>query len=219
MRKNNSDEFFFEDELRNVWRQSVGYNFPNLTYEQQSVMVEEIMKKEIKPRTILVDKIIKMTQDSSHNMAMVYNDLDLFLLNYKENLEDKISFIKLDQKVVSYNKAIWLPHHHLIYSTFKKKINQLIEGGFFNHWMNPYFSHQSILDEEIVDDKVVLTMDHLSVGFTIWLGILFIATVAFAAEFVHFNPFNLIGGFVIDLIVNVFNRVFICKAINRMFSI
>ena len=73
------------------------------------------------------------------------------------------SFIKLDQKVVSYNKAIWLPHQQLIYSTFKKKIIQLIKGGFFDHWMDPYFKHRSILDEEVVDDKVVLAMNHLLV--------------------------------------------------------
>ena len=148
-----------------------------------------------------------MTQNSSQNLAMVYNDLDLFLLNYKKNLEDKISFIKLDQKVVSYNKAIWLPHHHLIYSTFKKKINQMIEGGFFDHWMDPYLKHRSILNEEIVDDRVVLTMNILSVGFTVLLGFLCIAFVAYFAESIHFNRLNFIHGFLIAMAVKLFYSV------------
>ena len=47
---------------------------------------------------------------------------------------------------------------------------------------------QSLVEKEEEEDKVVLTMDHMSVGFTLWLGMLLIA---FIMEFARFGLYTL----------------------------
>lgn len=145
-----------------------------------------------------VDSIFQQLKKESFKAAVVYNDLQLSLYNYKkpEN-RTVLNFIKLDQKVISYNIGILLPAQKIyLHSTMKKKINQLIEAGFFNHWIDSYLSHRSVQVIETEDVKVVLTMDHLSVGFILWFAVLLFASVAFIAELSRiFIPFFIHGMF------------------------
>ena len=131
-----------------------------------------------------IENILNKIQSSTFKGAAVHRDLSLFLYNFKKAPEDKLQFIKLDQNTISYNMAVSLPRETgYLSSTIKEKISQLIEGGFFNHWMDYYLKHRSVLEQEIEDDKVVLTMqDHLYVGFTIWLVMLLICSIAFTME-------------------------------------
>ena len=208
MRKDNSDERGLEDHDRLFFIDIIENGYPDLSVDERAAKIDKEVAKKIKPRTTEINEVLAKSQNPKSNVAAIFNDLDLFLHNYKKNLKDKFHFHKLDQKFVSCNKAVWLPHHHLIASTFKKKISLLIEGGFFNHWMDPYLSHRSVLEEEIVDDRIVLTMDHLSVGFTLWLGILFIATVAFVSEFCQINAPNFVRGLISESIIRAFFRHF-----------
>ena len=206
MRKDNSDERASEDHERMFIESIMQAGYPDLSVDERAVKINKEVERTKKPRTTEVDDILVRIQNPQSNIAAIFNDLDLFLHNYKKNLKDKFHFHKLDQNFVSCNKAVWLPRHHLISSTFKKKISQLIEGGFFNHWMDPYLSHRSVLEEEIVDDRIVLTLDHLSVGFTLWLGILFIATVAFFTEFCRIHAQNFVRGLISEINVQAFFR-------------
>lgn len=64
---------------------------------------------------------------------------------------------------------------------FIKKVNQLIEGGFFNLW----FSHQRKPSSEHkiqVETKIVLKIEHLGVGFSIFLVLLLITILVFVGE-------------------------------------
>ena len=95
----------------------------------------------------------------------------------------------------------------LLHSTFKRKINQLIQGGFFNQWFDPYLNHQSMFDNEMRTDKIVLTMDHLTPGFTIWLSALKIASISFIVELIRFYFCNFLRSMLIKDILEVFYRM------------
>ena len=146
-------------------------------------------------------------------VAAVFNDFLLPLYNYKRPPEKKIHFITLDQKLISYNMVIYF--HKLLYdnvdvllhSTFKRKINQLIQGGFFNHWFDPYLNHRSMVENEVTADKIVLTMDLLTPGFTIWLSVLLIALIAFIVELIRFYFRNFLRSMLIKRILRVLYRM------------
>ena len=143
--------------------------------------------------TIFVkDKILNQTQNPSFKGVVLYSELQLMLFNFKREPDDKMKFCKLDQKVFSYNQAIYLPDFKdFLHSTFKWKVTQLIQGGFFNHWMEPYLNHRSIVEKELDENKIVLTMEHMTVGFTIWLAFLTISSIAFIVELTRFKCRNL----------------------------
>ena len=136
-------------------------------------------------------KIFQNLQNSSFRGAAIFNELGLSLQNYKKNLSEKIYFHKLDQNVISYNLVVTLPEQwSSLHPTFKWKIKQLIQGGFFDHWLKQYTTHRSVVEKKLEEDKVVLTMDHLSVGFTIWLAMLLISLLGFIGEQIKFRITN-----------------------------
>ena len=131
--------------------------------------------------------ILNETKNSSFKGAALLDDSHLLFYNYKKQPKDKFYFHKLKQNFLSYNMAVLLPDSLMYQSTFKLKMNQLIHGVFFDYWMNKYLHHSSLVNGQKEDSKVVLTMNHLSVGFSIWLAMLLIALVTFIAEFVKFR--------------------------------
>ena len=133
-------------------------------------------------------EILNQTQNSSFNGAVIYPELQMYLHNYKKAVKDQFYFHTLKEKMISYNIAVAIPDsYNYLHSTFKLKINQLIQGGFFDHWMELYMTDPSLIEKEVEDDKIVLTIDHLSVGFTLWLGMLLIASTTFTIELVRFS--------------------------------
>lgn len=139
------------------------------------------------------DKIFEQLQNTSFRGAVVYNQLDLTAFNYKVPQDEKRSFNSLEKRVMSYNLGVVIQRKkNYLASTLKRKVDQLIQAGFFNHWMNKYKSHQSLIKRDLEEVKVVLTMDHLSVGFTLWLAVLLIASIAFATEFTRIYLRNFI---------------------------
>ena len=146
----------------------------------------------------LIDDILHLLQDSSFKGAAIHRELNISIYNYKKRSGEKFYFHKLEQKVMSYNLAVFLPYEKkYLGPTFKWKIKQLIEGGFFDHWISNYMRHHSIIEKDLEDDKVVLTMnDHLYPGFAIWLTMLLIASIAFGAELARFYIRNSICNFI-----------------------
>ena len=169
-----------------------------------------------------INKIFKQLQNSSCKNFAVFNELALSMLNYKKEPKDRVSFHQLEKKLLSHNIHVSLPlKHNFLYSTFEWKIKQLVQGGFFNHWMDRYLSHPSVKAPEPEDNRVVLTMDHLSVGFTIWLGVLLIASIALVAELARFLIANYLREILFQMILrkhqklrrrhlNIANNVNIC---------
>ena len=150
------------------------------------------------------DDILEQSQNSSFKGSSIFNDLFLSMFNYKKEPEDRLYFNQLDQNVISHNLHIKMPRKsHFLYSTFDWKIKQLIQGGFFNVWIERYKSHSSVQSPQPDPDKgkVVLTMDHLSVGFIIWLVSLAIASAVMVLEHARFHLSNFFYGTVRRIIL------------------
>ena len=130
------------------------------------------------------------------------------MYNYRREPKDRRYFHQLDQKVLSYNVHVIFPlRQQFLYSTFDWKIRQLVEGGFFVHWFDRYLSDSSLRKPEPKDSRVVLTMDHLSVGFNIFLGMLMIALLAFSVELARVHLANYLRGFLLQMILSKHQRL------------
>ena len=150
-------------------------------------------------------KILKQLQNASFRTFAVDNELTFSTNNYKKEPKDRLYFHQLDGfNLLSYNVHVLLPpSYNFLYSTFDWKIKQLVEGGFFVYWIERHLNHPSlrILEPDPDDDKIVLTLDHLSVGFIICLGMLLVALVAMIAELVRFHLANYLRGFLFQMIL------------------
>ena len=148
--------------------------------------------------------IYEQLQNSSFKGFLLGNDFTISMYNHKKEPKDRIFFHRLDQKAFSSNVHVHLPlKYNFLYSTLDRKVSQLVEGGFFVHWIDRYLSDSSLRkpEPEPDDDKVVLTMDHLSVGFIIWLGMLLIASGAFIAETARVHLANYLHEFFFQMIL------------------
>ena len=150
----------------------------------------------------------QLHSNSSFKGAAMQRELDLFMYNYKKHPEEKLNFRKLEEKAISYNLAVHLPPYWtFLHSTVKTKVNQLIQAGFFKYWLDPYLNHPSMIEEPLEEDKIVLTFDHLSVGFTLWIGMLLIATLGFIAEFARCYVPIYVKALVIKIVLKSFFKI------------
>ena len=149
-----------------------------------------------------MDTVFNQMQNSSYKGSFFYNELAFLMHNYKKEPKDRLYFNQLDKKVRDHNVHVALPlKYNFIYSTLDRKIRQLVESGFFVHWFDRYLSDSSLRKPEPEDNRVVLTMEHLSVGFIIWLGMLLIASVAMIVELVRFHLLNYLRRFFFQMIL------------------
>ena len=125
-------------------------------------------------------RILERLQDSSFKGVAIFDEATLKLQNY--NREDKLKFEIIEQKINSHNFGVQSHTYSFLNPIYLKKIHQLIEGGFFQLWFERVNSHRSLAEKEVEDDKVVLTMDHLGVGFIFTVVLLLISMVAFIGE-------------------------------------
>ena len=122
---------------------------------------------------------------------MLHKDISLALYNYRKPLKERLSFITINEKIFNHRLTLFLQEtDNYLTPTFKWKMLQLIEGGFFNHWIGSFLSHRSVNEKEAKEEKIVLTMEHLNVGFTIWISLLMISSVALTAELVFKHTSN-----------------------------
>ena len=155
-----------------------------------------------------IPTIFKQLQDPTFKSFAVYNQLTFSMYNYKKEPKDRLYFHQLERKFISYNVHVGFgTHHDFLYSTFDGKIKRLVESGFFVHWIDRYLSHPSVQAPEPEDNRVVLTMDHLMVGFIIWLGMLTIASVAFIAEYLRVHLTNYLHGNIFQMVLRKHQRL------------
>lgn len=100
----------------------------------------------------------------------------------------------LDQRVFSFHQAITFHRHSFFYSSFNKKIKQLKPSGVVNMLQYKIYKAEKMLDQyriknsQKLEEKppVVLTMDHLTIGFLIWIALLLMAFCIFVINFIIF---------------------------------
>lgn len=131
--------------------------------------------------------VLSSIQDSAfrgsivdYQSHMLYDDRRLFLTT---------EWNFLDETIESSNMAITFKRLSFLYPAFNKKIIQLNAGGFFNQWIN-YIDWRlfnvkkiaALMNKPTESDKIVLTLTELSVGFIIWLLMLFVSFMGFVGE-------------------------------------
>ena len=172
-----------------------------------TILTEKILLKRVfRSGKSLFDHL----QNSSFKSFTIDNEVAFSMHNYKKAPKDRLYFHQLDEKILSYNIHVNLPKkRNFLYSTFDWKVRQLVEGGFFVHWIDRYLSDSSLRkpEPEPDDDKIVLTMDHLSVGFIIWLGMLLIASAVFIAELARDYLSNYLHGILFQMILRKHQRM------------
>lgn len=94
----------------------------------------------------------------------------------------KFEWKTLNQKVLSFYKGMAFEKHHHLFPSFNNKIVQLTNGGLIDHWFKRYTKHRYLTEKPQAKTPVVLTMNHLSVGFRIWAFLLAVSCVAFICE-------------------------------------
>ena len=155
-----------------------------------------------------METVFEQMQNSSYKCSFLHNELTFLMHNYKKALKDRLYFYQLDKKVRKHNVHVILPpKSNFLHSILDQKIRQLVEGGFFVHWFDRYLSDSSLRKPEPEDDRVVLTMEHLSVGFIIWLGMLLIASAAVIAELVRVHFANYLRGVLFQMILRKHQRL------------
>ena len=118
-------------------------------------------------------KYIIELQNPSFKGVVIFDEASLKMLNYHR--KDKLQLNTIDQKIVSYNLGYCLVEDKFITQIYLKKMAQLSDGGFLGRIDPP-------AKEDEPDNRVVLTLDHLAVGFSIWCLMLLIALLVFLAE-------------------------------------
>lgn len=132
-------------------------------------------------------KILSSIQDSAFRGSIV--DYQSHMLYDDRRLFSTTEWNFLDETIESSNMAITLQRLSFLYPAFNKKIIQLNAGGFFNQWIN-YIDWRlfnvkkiaALMNKPTESDKIVLTLTELSVGFVIWLLMLFVSFLGFVGE-------------------------------------
>ena len=120
-----------------------------------------------------LNKILIELQNPSFKGVLIYDEASLKAQNYYRKV--KLQLNTIDQKIYSYNLGYCLYNENFFTQTYLKKIDELSDGGFFERY-------DPISKDEEPENRVVLTLDHLGVGFSIWCLMLLIALLVFLAE-------------------------------------
>ena len=128
-----------------------------------------------------ITPILEKLQNSSFQGIVLYDEASLIGQNYGR--KEKLIFEIIEQKIFSFNYGVLSNLNAFFNPQYIEKVKQLIEGGFFQLWFEKVSSHRSLAKKVQQEDKIVLTMDHLDVGFLIIPVMLSIAALAFVGEF------------------------------------
>ena len=118
-------------------------------------------------------KILIELQNPSFEGVVMHDEATLKSLN--NDRKDKLHLNIIQKRILGYNLGYCLSNDNFFTQIYLKKTAQLIDGGFFQRNNPP-------VKEEEPDNRVVLTLDHLAVGFSIWCLMLLIALLVFLAE-------------------------------------
>lgn len=131
-------------------------------------------------QSTLFDKI----ENSSFKGCLLQTKLRLWCTGVFQSRD----FNSFEVFYMSYNKGIGFSLSSFLYSSFNDHITRFIEGGLFNYWMGIILNRNyfSIAQAQTRSSNVVLTVDHLLVGFQIWLCTLLLPIIAFVGEIFYF---------------------------------
>jgi len=90
----------------------------------------------------------------------------------------------IEETFLSTSEGITLIFSHAINEAIDEKIAALLESGIISYWIEQALKEATIIGNLDMDGPQVLTMDHLFIGFTIWLIASTFTIVVFVIEIV-----------------------------------
>lgn len=93
----------------------------------------------------------------------------------------------LKEKFSYYKVTVYMSLGHPMYEHFKRKVNQLVEGGIVEHWLKEVFSlsSQNLVTDD--DSSKILTVLHLEGAFFIWGFFLLVSFLVFCCELIYYR--------------------------------
>lgn len=116
----------------------------------------------------------KFTEPSINGAFLIPSN---YIKHFTNSAQNPLSV--LPETVMSGHSGLVFPQHHLLFRVFNKKLIQLKSGGIIQDLVKIAKPQ----DAEPYDGSSVLTVDHLTIGFHIWLIVALIALIAFCIEF------------------------------------
>lgn len=130
------------------------------------------------------DLLSEDMHDSSFKGGVVYSNMDKLMHNIENKGKYRLKF--LDQIIFDYCEGMVFPKFHYLYTSFNEKIQQLVTGGFFEHWLEKWTKHRFNTEKPPPAGPENLNLDQLSIGFVIWLIALAISLTAFIGELLRY---------------------------------
>lgn len=119
----------------------------------------------------------ELLSDGSKRCIIASNDLLTLIINLSKG---KIRFFSLKEKVITELRSFIMPKNNFLLEPFDRALTRLFETGHTNvivkYWAKVHYQFEEL------PTKVILTLDHLGVGFKIWLVFLLIALSIFIGE-------------------------------------
>lgn len=97
-----------------------------------------------------------------------------------QSSNNSFNYTQLQERVSLSHKSFIFFKTDILYSAFNNKLIQLIESGISDRFVDEYSNHDHA--EPDSGEPVVLTMEHLGVGFLVWLLFCLLSFVCFLIE-------------------------------------
>lgn len=101
----------------------------------------------------------------------------------KESENESIEFHLLEKKIITFNWGIAFQRSSFLSPIFRTKIDQLVTAGLYDEWYRMISEKRKLFRKKQPKPyDTVLTLQHLSIGFYIWLLMCLLSTCAFLGE-------------------------------------
>lgn len=118
--------------------------------------------------------------DGANRGVLIPDDDIISVMNF--GMEGRFKYTKLAERITHNHKGFLLRKNSFFYEAFNRKLEQLVESGIARKLVDQAMNLNE--EKESDDGPVVLTLEHLGVGFKITLLFLLISFVVFLLEFV-----------------------------------
>lgn len=124
----------------------------------------------------------RAAEDKTFRDAIIATRDDILRLKFqqKENFTMKV----LDEELFTMFFGMAFSQHHFLYKPFNNIILRVVQSGLIDKWFKEHYGDKWTEGKKV---PVVLTWEHLYVGFYIYLVCLALSTAEFLVEILYFR--------------------------------
>lgn len=123
--------------------------------------------------------------DASYSGAIITSSSKLAQL--KELSMGNYSWEVLPRRIMTADGGMAFPIFHYFFEPFNELVDRIIPSGLTEHWTRTWFKSRYNEKKSTYKPPIVLTMNHLVVGFQVWLLCLLMSFVCFLYELISFR--------------------------------